>query len=219
MKNLYFLKIFVASLFLIILASTLGTSTAFSQTANEPVWRIIDIINPTLESVEWIEKGNYSKPPEWISDGRWYEAHMRLTLVGSSSIFVSLSESLNWTAVNEGFSQPYSSFEELEAELTNDPSWWLKFSWNIDVDWHGVPLNSTVVRTEFDANTSKAEIFIWCRITNIPEFILGESRLETLLTGFDLTPVFIGKLEVLQWYADYTAKGGLTTFTLRLLLI
>ncbi len=208
MKN-FFSKLFVIFLLFFLVGFPFFSCTIITaqEDSGTPSWQVVDFISPTMENVEWIEKGNYSVPPTWISDGRWYEAHMRQSLVGSSSIFASLSESLNWTAVNEGFSEPFSSFDEFASQLTEDPSWWLKYSWAIDTKWHGVPLNSTIVRTEYDPETSKAEIFIWCRITNIPEYILGENRLETLLTGFDLTPVFIGKLETLQWYSDYTADG------------
>jgi hypothetical protein len=63
------------------------------------------------------------------------------------------------------------------------------------------------VNVKFNNTTSTATISIWCHITRIPEYILGQNQLETFLTGFDLTGVFIGNLEALQWYEDYTANG------------
>jgi len=183
------------------------SSLAFSPTTSGQVWNISDIINPTLDNVEWIEEGNYSKPSSWISDGRWYEAHSRQTLVKSNDVFVSLSESFNWTAVKEGLSQEYSSFDEFKNEISSNATWWLKYSWGIDVNWHGVPLDRIKVRTEFNATTFRAELYMWLHITNIPEYILGEKRLETWLTGFDLTAISVGKLESLQWYEDDTASG------------
>jgi len=207
MKSRFSRKLLLILIFTITEFSTfLGSFHAFSQDTS-PSWYILDIINPTLDSVEWIEKGNYSKPPSWISDGRWYEAHSRQNLVEANDIFVSLSESLNWTAVNEWLYPSYSSFEEFETNITKNPSWWLKYSWNLDVNWYGISLNSTMVRTEFDPETSTAEIYIWCRITKTPEYILAEERLETFLTGFDLTLISIGNLEALQWYEDYTTSG------------
>jgi len=175
---------------------------------NERVWRIYDAITPTLDSVEWVEEGNRSSPPDYILDGRWYESHKRLTLVKSDDIFVSLSEIFNWTAVNEGLLNPYSSFEEFKNETTKDPSWWLKYSWRIDVNWHGVPLNDTKVEIEFDPDTSRTKLYIWCHITHVPEYVIGEQRLEKWLTGFDLTGVSIGKLEDLQLYEDDTTNGS-----------
>jgi len=184
------------------------SSSAFFPTENDEVWHITDIINPTLDGVEWIEEGINNESYWWISDGKWYEAHSRQTLVKPDDIFVSLSETFNWTAVNANFSQPYSSFEDFINEITHDPSWWLGYSWGIDVGWHGVPLNRTKVRAEYNKTTSRAELFIWCHITNIPEYIMGEEQLETYwLTGFDLTSISISNLEALQWYEDFTPSG------------
>jgi hypothetical protein len=180
--------------------------TVLSDSAS-PTWHVLDIITPTLGNVEWVEKANYSKPVSWIADGRWYEAHRRQILLNSNDIFVSLSEALNWTALNNWFNSPYSSFDVFKNSITKDPTWWLSFAWNIDVKGYGVPINNTIVSVEFDQNTSKAKISIWCHITRIPEYILGQNQLETLLTGFDLTAVFIGDLEALQWNEDYTANG------------
>jgi hypothetical protein len=81
------------------------------------------------------------------------------------------------------------------------------FSWNIDVKGYGVSTNNTIVNVEFNNSTSRATISMWCHITRIPEYILGQKQLETFLTGFDLTRVFIGNLEALQWNEDYTANG------------
>ena len=184
------------------------SSLAFYPTADSQVWNVSDVITPTLDSVKWIEEGNYSTPPSWISDGRWYEAHRRQSLIKSDNhIFVSLNEVFNWTAVNKkdwttvepSLPTHFSSFYVFSDEISYDPSWWLKYSWGIDVNRHGVPLNKTSVSTEFDEGTSRAEVDILCRITNIPEYIIGEKRLENWLTGFDLTSISIGDLEAFEW--------------------
>lgn len=123
-----------------------------------------------------------------------------------NDIFSSFSEAMNWTAVNNALSSPYTSFESFKNNITSDPSWWLKYSWSIDVKGYGVPINSTIVRTTYNATSSRAEIYIWCHITRISEYILGEKQLETLLTGFDLTSISIGNLEAFQWYQDSTTS-------------
>jgi len=178
----------------------------FSPKADEQVWHVLDVINPTLDSVEWTENANYSKPPKWIASGQWYEAHSRQTLVGPDDIFVSLSEDINWTAINKDLQ--YSSFDEFENDIVSNPSWWLRASWGLDVNWLGIPLNRTRVITDFNAAISRANVQIWCHITHIPEYILGEKRLENFsLTGFDLTALSVGSLEALHWSEDYTANG------------
>ena len=193
---------------LMVLAVTLVANCICIPTvgsASGPAWRVLDSITPTLGGVEWVEEANYTVPPSWISDGRWYEAHRRQVLVRPNDIFASFSEALNWTAVNGAFRSPYSSFEAFRDSITDDPSWWLDYSWSIDVKGYGVPINSTVIRTVYNETSSKAEIYIWCHITNIPEYILGEKQLETLLTGFDLTSIDIARLDAFRWYQDATA--------------
>jgi hypothetical protein len=179
---------------------------SFSPKANGQVWHVLDVINPTLDSVEWTEEANYSKPPRWISSGQWYEAHSRQILVGPDDVFVSLSENFNWTAINNDLQ--YSSFEEFENDIVSNPSWWLRASWGLDVDWLGIPLNRSRVIASLNAATSQANVQIWCHITHIPEYIIGEKRLENFsLTGFDLTTISVGSLEALHWSEDYTANG------------
>ena len=184
-----------------------GIDTPTASSASGPAWHVLDQITPTIGRVEWVEKANYTKPPSWIADGRWYEAHRRQVLVKPNDIFASFSEAMNWTAVNNAFNSPYSSFEDFKDSITSDPAWWLEYSWSIDVKGYGVPINKTVVRTVYNETSSRAEVYIWCHITNIPEYILGEKQLEILLTGFDLTAVSIGSLEAFQWYYDATASA------------
>jgi hypothetical protein len=183
-----------------------GIDIPTASSASGPAWHVLDQITPTIGSVEWVEKANYTKPVSWIADGRWYEAHRRQVLVKPNDIFASFSEAMNWTAVNNSFHSPYSSFDDFKDSITSDPAWWLEYSWSIDVKAYGVPLNKTVVRTVYNETSSRAEIYMWCHITNIPEYILGEKQLETLLTGFDLTSISIGSLEAFQWYQDSTAS-------------
>jgi len=192
------------------------SSFAVFPQVNSQAWNIIDTITPTLDSVKWIEEGNYSVPPSWITDGRWYESHRRLSLIKSDNqIFVSLSEVFNWTAVNtknwstlkQGLPAHFSSFDQFTNEITDDPSWWLDWAWSMNANLHGVPLNRTSVSTTFNATTSTAQVDILCRITNIPEYLMGEKRLENWLTGFDMTSISVGDLESLEWKEDITENG------------
>jgi hypothetical protein len=224
MKKLFSATILVVIIWMTILevSNSLGnlqmraSSLAFSSAASSQVWNVSDIITPTLDSVKWIEEGNYSTPPSWISDGRWYEAHRRQSLIKSDNhIFVSLNEIFNWTAVNvknwttvePSLPTHFSSFYVFKDAVSEDPSWWLKYSWGVDVNRHGVPLDKISVSMESDDSTSRAEVDILCRITNIPEYIIGEKRLENWLTGFDLTSISIGDLEAFEWSEDITASG------------
>jgi len=214
MKKQFFLMILVIAILITALEVPKSFSSplpqlslvSFSPKADHQVWHVLDVINPTLDSVEWTEEANYSKPPKWISSGQWYEAHSRQTLVEPDDIFVSLSEDINWTAINEDLQ--YSSFDEFENDIVSNPSWWLRASWGLDVNWLGIPLNRTKVNTKLNAATSRANVQIWCHITHIPEYIIGEKRLENFsLTGFDLTVLSVGSLEALHWSEDYTTNG------------
>ncbi len=207
MKRSLPIRVFSILTILALSAVIHSIDTPTASSASGSAWHVLDQITPTIGSVEWIEEANYTKPPSWISDGRWYEAHRRQVLVKPNDIFASFSEAMNWTTVNNSFNSPYSSFDEFKDSITSDPAWWLEYSWSIDVKGYGVPINKTVVRTVYNETSSRAEIYIWCHITNIPEYILGEKQLETLLTGFDLTSISIGSLEAFQWYQDSTANA------------
>lgn len=194
-------------------------SLAFVSAEESQGWEVLDIVTPALDSVEWVEEGVHSEPPSWISDGRWLEAHSRQILVKSGNyIFATVSESFNWTAVNaslekEGFN--YSSFDDFELHLHNDPNWWLVYSWGISGDWLGISLNKTRVVIGYDSNTSVTFVEISCQITNIPRYfmdtasgpreigIAGKKLPKPLFAGFDLTTIYLGDLEVLQLYEDY----------------
>ena len=200
-------------------SQTMISPLAFSSSGNSQVWEIYDIVTPTLDKIEWLEKGVHPEPPTWISDGRWREAHSRQILVKSGNyIFATFSESFNWTAVNaslgkEGFI--YSSFDDFGSHLHNDPNWWLVYSWGISGDWLGISLNKTRVVITYDSNTSITFVEISCQITNIPGYFLDtasspreigiarEKLPKPLFAGFDLTTIYLGDLEILQLYEDY----------------
>jgi hypothetical protein len=183
-------------------------------------WEVSDTVTPTLGGVEWLEEGFHAKPPSWISDGRWHEAHSRQILVKSGNyIFATLSETFNWTAVNtslrrEGFA--YSSFDDFTSHLHEEPNWWLSYSWGIPGDWLGISSNRTRVVIGHDPDTAITFVEISCEITNIPGYfvetarspreigIAGEKLPKPLFAGFDLTSIYLGDLEILQLHEDYS---------------
>jgi len=192
---------------------------AVVQVEGRQGWDVSDTVNPVLDSVEWLEEGFHSEPPSWISDGRWREAHSRQVLVKSGNyIFATFSESFNWTAVKkvleeEGFI--YSSFDDFQSHLSNDPNWWLVYSWGISGDWLGISSNKTRLVIGYDSRTSMTFMEISCQIPNIPGYfmdtamspreigIAGEKLPKPLFAGFDLTAIYLGDLEILQLSEDY----------------
>ena len=192
---------------------------AFSSSVNSQIWEIHDTVTPTLDKIEWLEDGVHPKPPSWIFDGEWYEAHSRQILVKSGNyIFATFSESLNWSAVSasletEGFY--YETFDDFRSHLWNDQAWWLMYSWGLPSDWLGISPNTTSMAIDFDPSTSTAFIEMSCRITNIPEYFLqiasrpgeigiGAEKLpKPLFAAFDLAAIYIGDFDALQLYEDY----------------
>lgn len=219
------LVIIISSITILQVSKSLGnpqmslSPLTFSSTANSEAWEIFDRITPTLDKIEWLEEGVHPGPPSWISDGRWYSAHSHQILVKAGNyIFASFDECFNWTAVSaclekEGYPGP--SFDDFKSHLFNDPSWWLQYSWGVSMDWLGISLNRTKVVIEFDAATSTVWLGISCHITNIPGYfmestsrqkeigIAGKKLPDPLFAGFDLTQIYIGDFEALQWYEDY----------------
>ncbi len=205
------------------------TFFSFSLTASSFVkadgWEILDYVTPSSDSVEWQEKGIANKPPNWISDGRWYNAYSRQILVKSENyIFATFYENFNWTAVNASFEKegwhPYDRFEDFKSDIINNPGWWLIFSWNIVPEWLGISLNRTKLEVELDPNTFTVHMEITTYITNIPGYFLdtagmqmemgigGEKLPKPLFAGYDLTSIYIGDLEAFQLQEDYKPDGS-----------
>ena len=61
--------------------------------------------------------------------------------------------------------------------------------------------------------TKTSELWTWFHITHVPEYLVGEGKMENWLTGFDLTSVSIGNLELWEFYEDWGTTG--TYYTLR----
>jgi hypothetical protein len=180
------------------------------------VWYITDEITPSLDEVKWLETGAIAEPPSWITDGEYYQANMRQSLVNANDIFVSTYEQFNWSLVRPVaefyYGVNFASFQNFENAVKNDTVRWLDASWNLHTEWYGVSHNTTEVVFSFNETTSVAELKTWFHITRVPEYVKGEETLENWLTGFDMTPVSTGCLKLWEFYRDYNIKE--TTYSL-----
>jgi hypothetical protein len=178
---------------------------------NEAVWKVHDVIEPSVDKVKWFEEGTLSEAPVWISDGEWYEASMRQSLVAENDIFVSTYELLDWSLmkpnVEKLYGTKFGAFSDFAFSLEKNPSLWIDMSWEVDTDWYGVQTETTRTRTSYDEASDQAELWTWFHITHVPEYFVSEGNLESWLTGFDLTPISIGSLERFEFYEDWTETG------------
>jgi hypothetical protein len=200
-----------AQFWAIALFALLVFSSTISLCVDEDAWKVHDVIEPFADRVKWSESGVKVAPPAWIADGSWYQASMRQSLVNENDIFVSTYERLNWQLVREQaeqyYGEPFNTFQEFANFLQENPSLWLGMSWQVDMEWYGVPFNTTKVRTSFNETTSVAELWFWFHITRIPEYLVSEEKVESLFTGFDLTPISTGSLERWDFYEDWETHG------------
>jgi hypothetical protein len=180
-------------------------------TAEDEVWYVHDVIEPSLDRVKWFEEGQISAAPTWIAEGAWYEASMRQSLVAENNIFVSTYELVNWSLmkpyVEELYGLKFGSFNDFANSLQITPGQWLNMSWEIDTGWYGVSSETTKIRTSYDATSGNAELWTWFHITHVPEYFTSEGKLESWLTGFDLTPISIGSLKRWEFYEDWARSG------------
>jgi hypothetical protein len=212
-------KVIICLTLAVIVLSSLqfASSKLACQGADEKIWYVHDAIEPTLSDVKWVEEGGIQEPASWISDGSWYQASMRQSLVGSNDIFVETYEYFNWTLVKQlaeyYYGRNFDTFESFAQFLSNEPGQWIYFSWQIDTDWYGVNFNTTKVKYTYNDATADAELWTYFHITRIPEYFVGEGRLESWLTGFDLTSVSIGSLKIWEFHKDWSKSG--IVYTLR----
>lgn len=203
-------------LFLNILVITIASlqfvpSRLTCRAESEKIWYVHDTIEPSLDEVKWVEEGGIQEAATWIADGSWHQASMRQSLVDSNDIFVETYENFNWSLVRQiaeyYYAMTFDTYDAFVQFVTSDPGQWLYLSWQIDTEWYGVPLNTTKVRSSYNETTSDAELWTWFHITRIPEYFVGEGRLESWLTGFDLTPVSIGNLKIWEFHKDWNQNG------------
>jgi hypothetical protein len=200
-------------LFIGILAITLSftLTPSICQAADEKIWYVHDTIEPSLDEVKWVEEGGTQEAPAWISDGSWYQASMRQSLVGPNDIFVETYEYFNWSLVRQiaeyYYGRTFDTYDAFVQFVKSDPGQWIYLSWQIDTEWYGVSFNTTKVKSSYNETTADAELWTYFHITRIPEYFVGEGRLESWLTGFDLTPVSIGSLELFEFHKDWSKNG------------
>ncbi len=212
-KVFFYIKV----LLVFFLVSLLACSSMGGHCESVNVWYVHDVINPSLDQVNWYEEGVLAEAPSWIADGSWSQASMSQSLVGPNDIFVSTYEEFNWLQVQpvaeSWYGLSFDSFSDFQNCVINNPSPWLNYSWDVDTYWYGVSLNTTRVMVSFNDTTSTVDMWMWFHITRIPEYLIGQGTLENWLTGFDLTPVSIGSLTLWELYQDYNADGQ--TYNLR----
>ncbi len=191
----------------ILFSTLILSSTSGCVKAETDVWQIHDVINPSIGQVSWSEEGVLAQAPSWIADGTWYLASMTQSLVGPNDIFVSTYEMFNWSLLQSTaetlYGATFASFSSFQNKVISNPSPWLDFSWNVDMDWYGVPLNTTRVIFSFNGTDATTELWMWFHITRTPEYLVGQGNLENWLTGFDLTPISVGSLSRWELYKDY----------------
>jgi hypothetical protein len=206
-------------LFVLCITLAFAAPDVCSLPSDDQVWEIVDTITPTLDTIKWQEEGG-AGPPSWITDGRWYHANSRIILVKSGHyLFASFSEGFDWPAVNASLEEEgwhaYPSFDAFRNDVLNNPNWWLQYSWGLDAHWLGISVNTTKIDVELPNGPGTSEVLLRlsCQITNIPGFFitervedigLGHLKLPSpLFAGFDLTTMYIGDFEALQWIEDY----------------
>lgn len=192
---------------MLVLTST-GT---LAESAEDDTWYVRDIIDASLEQVNWVEDGAIRQAPGFITDGSWYHASMRESLVAANDIFVETYEQFNWTLVRpmaEYFlDTTFSTFDDFGDFIKANPNKWLELSWEMDTEWYGIPLNSSKAKYSFNESANTAEMYTWFHITHIPEYFAGEGKLESWLTGFDLTRVSTGSLKLFEFHKEWSEDG------------
>jgi hypothetical protein len=193
----------------ILLASTVAPLLVV-HSASDDVWRIVDVIEPTLDKVKWSEEGVQSMPASWIADGTWDLASMRQSLVSQSDIFVSLYESFHWSMVRssaeEYYDMQFNSISAFATVVQANANPWLTLAWQMDTQWYGISQNTTKVSVSFTEASDTVYLSIWFHITRVPEYLSGD-KLTNWLTGFDLTPISVGNMQLWELYEDWSDSG------------
>jgi hypothetical protein len=199
---------FPLALFIVFLvALRLTVALSYSQSGDQKIGYIHDVIDPSLDGVKWSEEGGVRVAPAWISDGMWNAVSIQQSLVSAGDIFVSWYESFNWSLVNYYYGFSFVSAYDFGNNLTVNPMWWLNYVWEVDTDWSGILANTSRVMYVFNETSSAFELSLWFHITRIPEYFVGHGGLQSWLAGFDLTPVSTGGLTAWEFHEDWNQNG------------
>jgi hypothetical protein len=201
----------VQILLVVVVTLALASAQRIAQCDDDNIWYVHDVIDASLEQVKWVEDGGIRQAPGFITDGSWYQASMRESLVTANDIFVETYEQFNWTLVKPMveyyYEGTFNTFDDFGNFVKTNPDKWLDLSWQMDTDWYGIFLNATKVKYSFNDTANSAEMYTWFHITRIPEYFAGEGKLESWLTGFDLTPVSTGSLKLFEFHKEWSKSG------------
>jgi hypothetical protein len=197
----------LVTLVIILLALRLTATLSYSQSEDQKIGYIHDVIDPSLDGVKWSEEGGVRVAPAWISDGMWNAVSIQQSLVSPGDIFVSWYESFNWSLVHYYYGFSFVSAYDFGDNLTANPMWWLNYMWEVDTDWSGILANTSRVMYAFNETSSAFELSLWFHITRIPEYFVGHGGLQSWLAGFDLTPVSTGGLTAWEFHEDWNQNG------------
>jgi hypothetical protein len=211
LKSSRFFKCLTTAGIVILALIIISPSVLVRGENDQNIWLVHDVIQPTDNEVRWSETGTIGTPTSWISDGSWIVASMRESLVNPNDIFVSLFEIFNWANVwstaENYYGTTFTSFSDFASVVQSNTSLWLKGSWNLDTQWYGISQNTTKVDISYNETTGHVDLSIWLHITHVPEYLTGSDELSRWLTGFDLTPISIGNMQLWQLYEDWTSIG------------
>jgi hypothetical protein len=210
-KRSVFFECLTTASVVILIAIMISSSIMVRGETDQNIWIVHDVIQPTANEVRWTETGTIGTPVSWISDGSWIVASMRESLVNPNDIFVSLFEVFNWDNVwstaEDYYNTTFGSFNGFASVVQANTSPWLKGSWNLDTQWYGISQNTTKVEVSYNETNDHVDLSIWLHITHVPEYLTGSDELSRWLTGFDLTPISIGNMQLWQLYEDWTSVG------------
>jgi hypothetical protein len=201
----------VQILLVFVVVFAFASTQRMARCAEDNVWYVHDVIDASLDQVKWVEDGAIAQAAGFITDGSWYQASMRESLVAANDIFVETYEQFNWTLVKPMveyyYEATFNTFDDFATFVKTNPNQWLDLSWQMDTDWYGISLNTTKVKYSYNDTANSAEMYTWFHITRIPEYFAGEGKLESWLTGFDLTPVSTGSLELFELHKEWSQSG------------
>ena len=210
MKNKVIL--FIGVPVIILLSLSLVLTPLICQAAEEKIWYVYDVIEPSLDEVRWREQGAIDEARPSIAAGLWFVMSKRESLVSASDIFVSTYERLNWSglarALENVYDLEFADFNEFFQYLSINRLWWLSVTWDMNPERYGIMFNTTEIDYTFNDVNSEAELWTSFHVTRVPEYFIGSERLENWLVGLDLTPISTGNLKLYEFRQDSAINGS-----------